>query len=270
MTCDFTKYRSQTLFWDAMNYKAWHPETIDYSINIENVPSGKKIIWDNSEHIINNVNNYSYSLVPIINKRFKTWGFRRDYFSNKPSDPVTGTWTDKTSILIRDWEGGHSTRYPKWCELGEVRLTAQRFITSGMFSVYIYIRMSDGGRLASALISKSANSTRTVGVEISFDRFEIDNNADYNLLIIDNNIEYLYGIDDINSIEIVDITGEEIKSIIVNGNTFILNDADSIDLVCTDPVSRCPENTIECNCGDVILCLVPSEKGYQIVSCLDI
>jgi len=208
------------------------------SFNKEALPSGKKIIWDTSEHIINNPDNYSYSIIGQWEIRFKGSSSPTIYtrFSIGKSTDIWGSVVLPVGKCLYTWR--HLTRN----DIPESPLYPNTY---------------------NALCGTPGSFV------ISYQNFIASN-----LIIIDDNITYNYLILNINSIEIIDITGNKSKftfnasnSINFNTESFeLIADSNSkVSLVCG---LDCPPNTcLKVRCNNIVCCY--NNQGKVIDSFYD-
>lgn len=255
MTCDFSKYSSQTIYWDDKSFKVYHPETISYSISTETPIIGKKIAWDtSSQHILSNPSNYSYSIDYNFNEcaNYQLWvNGTRLYPGNNPANPLR-----------------KPTRY-RW-EHRRITTAFGQFLYANYFWIEYHGNNNCSGFL-------NATDWRIDGFfgnpnPRTYPFYFLKNDGSpvpRKIIINDGGIISEYSITNTNSVQVVDILGSSQKKITINGNKFDLIDENSIEILCTDPIPQCPPGTIECDCGDVTWCLEPTDYGYLVVSCLN-
>lgn len=263
MTCDPDKFKSETIYWDDMNYKAYHPDTISYSIKTESLP-GKKIVWDtNQSYTIEHIDNYSYS----INYNYPTCGtytiYRKgwEYVSGSPtSEKVYNNYN-----WFRDFSGVNNPVSVTW----ETRPSQN---SSHGIDYRIIYTFKNWNCTESITVTDNWSMRGYIVWDCHWDWIALDNSYQEppkKLIINDGGNIHEYSISDSSSVQVQDIPGQEIKKITVNGNEFILNDENSIEVLCTDPVPQCPKGTIECDCGDIIWCLEKTKTGYKVVQCIN-
>jgi hypothetical protein len=218
------------IFFDDKNFRLSNPDN-NYSIqNLPGLPF--KITWDNnSEHIINNPDNYSYQIIGNFTWNY-TGIFRDGRFSwscYRWFNPPLG---QSFSGNYYTTETGYNLNCIPTNEIGVLRA----FNSSNVQTFSDFFKVNDG------IILMSSSNTQ--------------------IKITDNNITYEYPINNINSVNIVNSVGE--KNIIIENQSFSLIDENSVYKQCNDV---CPKNTVTCDCGNVRCCYekLSNGKGYKLV-----
>jgi hypothetical protein len=215
------------VYWDDLSYQL-NDNNSNYSIqNVEGLPF--KITWDNSEHIINNPENYSYQITGNF-----TWNYTASYRDGRFSwscyrwfSPPLG---QQFSGSYYTTETGFTLNCIPSNEIGLVRV----FDSNGIQTFTANFKTTDG------IVLTSSSNTK--------------------IKIIDNNIIYEYAITNINSVNIVNSIGG--NKIIIEGQQFDIVDVDSARKDCTE---ICPPRTIQCDCNNVRCCYKTVNKGYELV-----
>ena len=224
------------VFWDNRSYTLSNPNN-GYSIdNSGGIPYSLK--WDLGEHIINNPQSYSYSTIASGSdcQLLRIWYSYIDA-SRRVRD---------NNIVIRGKFLGFSA--------------IQNPTNSAFYFPLVNCRGLSTNPCQNQEFRQFSLITRSNPV--TYLRTETLNGSPINsftLKIIDDNQEYFYDINDINSIQTIHNNGE--NNIIIEGYPFPINDVDSAHKRCND---QCPQGTIQCECGNKLCCYKAVSYGYLL------
>lgn len=253
MSCDPTKWRSETIYWDDKSLKTYHPDTISYSVdNIQGELSGVKITWDNGVfYDVVNLDNYSYSI------------------QDNPQE---------CAMYRLKWEGTVTRRFTSNNQINTTNVNSSFYLFRGkpFFSynnssttINITIRSTCPTFTTSFLVFGGSGQVYISDtLKITYDT-NYQNVPPKKLVINDGGTIREFSITNTNSVNIQETYSQDRKEIIINGKRFSLSDENSIEVLCTDPIPQCPKGTIECDCGNgVIWCLQKQNDIYKVVTCI--
>lgn len=227
--------------WDRGNYKLSNPN------NSYSIVSGTLVItWDtNKEYIVQNPDNYSYSIVPNA------------FVVAVLTSRIRGSLRT-TRVAVFDYEVGNVR--------GEVRSTgfdgcSKTFATGyGMVSNSWYIKRTTGAS--------------TPAEQVGDVRYQVDVTSGFRpcipagnvLKILDGGSEHSDYINDINSVSVESTTAK----IEIEGNLFDINDPDSAVKTCSDECP--PETCYQCTHDNQKCCfqLASDKKSFQLIKIVNI
>lgn len=271
--------------WDnSYSYKLADPNNNFSIINVQGVP--QKIIWDGGgtgkEHIINNPNNYSYSIITrsytnqcylflknhLNEKLYLVYAF--NFYLSQYCLPFTkdGGKTllglNNNGIPVNRFDAPISFIQDtfKGCGLpyGNYGLNVDNSATLSPCYIYRDARTTQypiNGNFYFPYPNSCYREYNTFQTKIEIEAI----NPYYQLKIIDNNVTYTYSITNTNSVEIIYSSGG--KKIQIEGNQYNIIDENSAYKDCD---KHCPNGLIECQCGNQLCCYKKTNSGYQLVS----
>jgi hypothetical protein len=235
------------------------------SFNKEALPSGTKIIWDNSEHIINNVNNYSYSISNYYYLVVSARGTNYPYSTGILSESGTFTIKAISNTEMCDLTNGLGFQNSTFWGVGSTPCNiCQQYNIGSVYGIFTDGSLAKdlNGRYVGSVCNNTSASITTV------------TKTGIKLIITDNNIDYLYDIVDINSIEVIDLSSNQSKftfnatnALYLTPESFelIANSDSKVSLVCG---LDCPPNTcLKVRCNNIVCCY--NNEGKVIDSFYD-
>jgi hypothetical protein len=270
------------IYWDDLSYQLSNPDSSFSIINVQGKPYS--INWDSGSHIINNPDNFSYSITYSDNTDIQI------YFIYNGETYTLGLSGD-TSIVY--YKGVFNTYNFKIIN-GKPNIgflnTPDTFRTECPSPNRIAKVLDTSGTIwQSSVWTKKQNDTAIYGTYPLFDQgysqgshwsnycvrnngfaslnliIKANPNASQILKIIDNNITYNYPIIDKNSVQI--INSDPSNKIEIEGHQFDIINTDSARKDCTE---QCPLDTITCDCGNERCCYKQVEHGYQLVKTINL
>lgn len=267
--------------WDnSYSYKLANPDNNFSIIDVQG--SAFKIIWDGGgsgkEHIINNPNNYSHSIITksltnqcylflknnIGEKLYLV--FAPDIYLSAYCLPFVKnqkTLVGLDNNGIPNW-GGSPFSFTNWkfqgCGWPFASVGMHLYWDATLGSCYIYNDNRSTQYPINGNFYIPYPCYRDYNVYQT--KIEIEAiNPYYQLKIIDNNITYTYSITNKNSVEVIYNQGG--KKIQIEGNQYDIIDANSAYKDCD---KHCLNGLIECQCGNQLCCYKKTNSGYQLVS----
>jgi len=270
--------------WDnSYSYKLANPDNNFSIINVQGIP--QKIIWDGGgtgkEHIINNPNNYSYSIITRsytnqcylflknnVGDKFYLGGEHVFYLSNYA---LCFSRTEKAIVylnengipvnrfgtpisFIQDTFKGCGFPYGNYgLNVDNSATLSPCYIPNDIRNVYYPIN----GNFYFPYPNSCYRDYNVYQTKIEIEAI----NPYYQLKIIDNNTTYIYSITNTNSVQIIYNQGG--KKIQIEGKQFDIIDENSAYKDCD---KHCPNGLIECQCGNQLCCYKKTNSGYQLVS----
>lgn len=246
------------VYWDDLSYQLANDNS-NYSIqNVNGQPY--KITWDtNQQHIINNPNNFSYSLttssILIAERMFS--------YNSFPINPYCESRRNTIDIQIYNSSlynasgitnstGGQTV--PANYTLTLTQNLSGNLVGGQSFNVSLFHKSyCNYGR-----VSINGGSIGDFGSGILRYIQKI-------IRIIDNGVTYDYPIINNNSVNVVNSTGY--NNIIIEGNSYRIHDVNSARKDCTE---QCPNGTITCDCNNVRCCYQSVYYGYQLVKTINL
>lgn len=246
------------IYWDDLSYQLSDPDNSFSIINEQGKPYS--INWDNNqEHIINNPDNYSYSI-----KSNATY-FR--LYVNHPTMGKRYALLGSGQLSFSELSGGQLFKYS---DHPNGMIYYKAIFWGYFFSGYVISVSGISSGISSGLIHSSGSRIFTSfiippreGIDIFYNVSIVEEPympTAYILKIIDNGITYIYPIIDKDSINI--INSDPSFKIEIEGHQFDIIDVKSARKDCTE---QCPPDTITCDCGNERCCYKPVEYGYKLV-----
>ena len=214
------------VFWDHQSYTLSDSNN-GYSIeNSGGIPYSLK--WDLGEHIINNPQSYSYSTIASGSdcQRLRIW--------YRYVDARGWTWENDIDIAGK-FLGFKAEQNPN----------NPIFYINFVNCRALYTNPCQNQEFRQFPLTTRSNPVTYLRTE-TLNGLPINS---FTLKIIDDNQEYFYDINDINSIQTIHNNGE--NNIIIEGHSFPINDVDSARKECDN---ECPPNTHACTCGNRTCC----------------
>jgi hypothetical protein len=228
-----------------------------------------KITWDNSEHIINNPNNYSYQIFPLSGTYYitalatsndtrlgcgatisvRTANVTGKFLGIIQGATANGRYTFPLAVINSFGNDGNSVRFFK---------TTNPLINHNLWLDTWVTACQNGFFNTDFLGTLNNNSLNFIPISA----------VNYYLKIIDNNITYEYPITNINSVQVINSIGQiKYKFFDIDNNIIIekLENAEkTVKLQCG---KDCPPGTcIKCRNFDLVCCYGSDGKVIEIIN----